>query len=83
MNTNNPFFGKTVVITGKLTSGTRDELQNMLIKLGAHPSSSLSKGTDILIVGEKAGSKLAKAQERGIQILTEAQFEVMLAGTAV
>lgn len=79
MQTSNPFHGKTVVATGKLEGYTRDGIQTRLLQLGAKPASSVSKNTDYLIVGEKAGSKLAKAQALGIQIITEQQFEAMLA----
>lgn len=76
-NTTNPFAGKTVVATGKLVNYTRDGIQTRLLELGAHPASSVSKNTDFLIVGEKAGSKLAKAQALGITTLTEQEFEDM------
>ncbi|WP_236757197.1 BRCT domain-containing protein [Acutalibacter muris] len=76
-NTNNPFAGKTVVATGKLVNYTRDGIQTRLLELGAHPASSVSKNTDFLIVGEKAGSKLAKAQALGVTTLTEQEFEDM------
>lgn len=81
MNTNmsNPFAGKTVVATGKLENYTRDGIQMKLLSLGAKPASSVSKKTDYLIVGEKAGSKLAKAQQLGVTTLTEQEFENMLA----
>ncbi len=75
---NNPFAGKTVVATGKLEHYTRDGIQEKLISLGAHPSSAVSKKTDYLIVGEKAGSKLTKAQQLGVKTLTEQEFEDML-----
>lgn len=78
-NTHNPFFGKTVVATGKLEGYTRDGIQTKLIELGAKPASAVSKNTDYLIVGENAGSKLAKAQKLGVPTLTEQQFEAMLA----
>ena len=78
-NTNNPFAGKTVVATGKLENYTRDGIQMKLLSLGAKPASSVSKKTDYVIVGEKAGSKLTKAQELGITTLTEEEFENMLA----
>lgn len=71
--------GKTVVATGKLENYTRDGIQMRLLELGAKPSSSVSKNTDYLIVGEKAGSKLAKAQQLGVKTLTEQEFENMLA----
>ena len=76
---NNPFAGKTVVATGKLENYTRDGIQMKLLSLGAKPASSVTKKTDYLIVGEKAGSKLTKAQQLGIRTLTEEEFEAMLA----
>ncbi len=76
---NNPFVGKTVVATGKLENYTRDGIQMKLMSLGAKPASSVTKKTDYLIVGEKAGSKLTKAQQLGIRTLTEEEFEAMLA----
>lgn len=79
ISTNNPFYGKTVVATGKLENYTRDGIQMKLLSLGAHPTSSVTKKTDYLIVGEKAGSKLTKAQQLGIKTLTEEEFENMLA----
>ena len=78
-NTNNPFAGKTVVATGKLVNYTRDGIQMKLLSLGANPASSVTKKTDYVIVGEKAGSKLTKAQQLGIKTLTEDEFEQMLA----
>lgn len=78
-NYNTPFFKKTVVATGKLQNYTRDGIQNKLLELGAIPASSVTKKTDYLIVGEKAGSKLTKAQNLGIRTLTEEEFEEMIA----
>ena len=78
-NYNTPFYGKTVVATGKLENYTRDGIQAKLLELGAKPASSVTKKTDYLIVGEKAGSKLTKAQQLGIRTLTEKEFEDMLA----
>lgn len=78
ISTSNPFYGKTVVATGKLTNYTRDGIQMKLLTLGAHATSSVTKKTDYLIVGEKAGSKLTKAQQLGIKTLTEEEFENML-----
>lgn len=77
-NTANPFVGKTVVATGKLQNYTRDGIQMKLLSLGANPVSSVTKKTDYLIVGEKAGSKLTKAQQLGIRTLTEEECEAML-----
>lgn len=79
-NENNPFFGKTVVATGKMENYTREGIQMKLLELGAKPGTSVSKNTDYLIVGEKAGSKLAKAQQLGVKKLTEQEFEKMIAG---
>jgi len=78
MITNNPFSGKIVVATGKLENYTRDSIQMKLLSLGAKPAGAISKNTDYLIVGEKAGSKLEKARQLGVKTLTEAQFEDML-----
>lgn len=75
----NPFAGKTVVATGKLVNYTRDGIQLKLLSLGAKPAGSVSKKTDYIIVGEKAGSKLEKARSLGVKILTEEEFESMLA----
>ena len=83
MTTNNPFYGKTVVATGKLENYTRDGIQTKLLMLGAKPGNAVSKNTDYLIVGENAGSKLDKAHQFGVPTLTEAQFETMLAGGAI
>lgn len=79
INTTNPFAGKTVVATGKLQNYTRDGIQMKLLSLGAKPASSVSKNTDYLIVGEKASSKLTKAQQLGVPTLTEQEFEDMIA----
>lgn len=79
-NNNNPFAGKTVVATGKLINYTREGIQLKLLGLGAKPADSISKKTDYLIVGEKAGSKLTKALSLGVKTLTEREFEDMLLG---
>ena len=78
VNRNTVFYGKTIVATGKLENYTRDEIQAKIISLGAIPASSVTKKTDYLIVGEKAGSKLQKALNLGIRTLTEDEFEDML-----
>ncbi|QIM66016.1 DNA ligase (NAD(+)) LigA [Mannheimia granulomatis] len=70
----NPLKDKNVVLTGTLTQLTRDEAKALLQSLGCKVSGSVSGKTDYLIAGEKAGSKLTKAQELGIQILSEQEF---------
>ena len=75
-----PLYGKIVVATGKLEHYTRDGIQSKLLQLGAIPASSVTKKTNYLIVGEKAGSKLEKAQQLGVPTLTEEEFEALLAG---
>lgn len=70
--------GCTIVATGKLEHFTRDGINDKILELGAKPGSSVTKKTDYLICGEKAGSKLAKAQSLGIPILTEAEFLGMI-----
>ncbi|WP_193017499.1 NAD-dependent DNA ligase LigA [Proteus sp. FME41] len=67
----NPFAGKTVVLTGSLSQLTRDEAKDRLVALGAKVSGSVSKKTDMVIAGEAAGSKLVKANELGIAVIDE------------
>ncbi|OON39063.1 DNA ligase (NAD(+)) LigA [Izhakiella australiensis] len=69
-----PFAGKTVVLTGSLSIMSRDDAKARLTALGAKVSGSVSKKTDIVIAGEAAGSKLAKAEELGIEVIDEAQM---------
>ncbi len=67
-----PLADKTIVLTGSLTTLNRNDAKARLIELGAKVSGSVSKKTDLVIAGEKAGSKLAKAQELGIEVMDEA-----------
>lgn len=78
MKENNPFAGCTVVATGKLENFTRDGINSRITSLGATAGSSVTRKTDYLICGEKPGSKLAKARELGIPVLTEQQFLDMI-----
>lgn len=73
----NPFFNKSVVVTGTLSSMSRNEAKALLSSLGAKPTDSVSKNTAFLIAGEKAGSKLSKAQNLDIPILNEEEFLAM------
>lgn len=70
----NPFVGCTIVVTGKVEPYTREGINAEIESLGAHAGSSVSKNTDYLICGERAGSKLAKAQALGVHVLTPEQF---------
>jgi DNA ligase (NAD+) len=74
-----PLAGKTVVLTGGLASMSRDEAGAKLEALGAKVSGSVSKKTGIVVAGEAAGSKLAKAQELGVEIWDEAKLLAFLA----
>lgn len=66
-----PFAGKTIVITGTLENYPRNDLKKTLEGLGAKVSGSISKNTDLLIAGEKAGSKLKKAEDHGVEVWDE------------
>lgn len=72
--TENRFKGKTVVLTGTLTQMGRNEAKTLLQDMGAKVSGSVSAKTDFVIAGDAAGSKLTKAQELGVTVLTEEEF---------
>jgi len=74
----NPFEGKIVVATGSLKNYSRTEIKDKLENLGAKVSGSVSKKTDYVIAGEAAGSKLTKAEELGVTVLSEEEFEEIL-----
>ena len=76
-----PLAGKTVVITGTLPTLSRQEAEALIQQAGGKVTSSVSKKTDYLLVGADAGSKLAKAEQLGIPQLTEAELQVLLAGS--
>ena len=78
VNTNNIFAGKTVVLTGKLVELTRNEAKEYLEKYGAKVTGSVTSKTDLVIAGEKAGSKLAKAEQLGIRVINEEEFANMV-----
>ncbi len=71
--------GKIFVVTGTLERYSRDQAQELIARHGGRATSSVSKSTDYVVAGEKAGSKLEKAQQLGIKILDEAAFERLLA----
>ncbi|MEO1512678.1 MAG: BRCT domain-containing protein, partial [Planctomycetota bacterium] len=69
-----PFAGKTIVLTGSLEAFDRKTLSDRLETLGARVSSSVSKNTDLVIAGEKAGSKLEKANKLGVEVWDETRL---------
>jgi DNA ligase (NAD+) len=77
-NKEHSFFGKTIVLTGSLTSMGRDEAKGKLLALGAQVTNSVSAKTDFVIAGSDAGSKFDKATKLGVRILTEDEFLTIL-----
>ena len=77
-NTDNRFEGKTFVLTGALSKYSRDEASDIIEKLGGKTSGSVSKKTSYVLAGEDAGSKLTKAQNLGVKVITEEEFEEMI-----
>ena len=69
-----PLSGKTVVVTGTLPSLSRNEAEDLIREMGGTAAGSVSKKTSYVLAGEKAGSKLAKAESLGIPVLDEAAF---------
>ncbi|MGI6296280.1 MAG: NAD-dependent DNA ligase LigA [Armatimonadota bacterium] len=72
------FSGKTVVFTGALQKMTREQAQGMVFNLGGSPSSSVSAKTDLVVAGERAGSKLDKARSLGVAVISEDEFLEMV-----
>ncbi|WP_020470585.1 NAD-dependent DNA ligase LigA [Zavarzinella formosa] len=70
--------GKTFVVTGTLSGYGRKEIEDLIKNLGGKPTGSVSKKTDYLVAGEEAGSKLEKARELGVTVLTEAEFNKLI-----
>lgn len=75
-----PLAGKTVVVTGTLSKYSRSAAEALIKEHGGKATGSVSKKTDYVVAGESPGSKLDKARELGIRVLTEAEFERLLAG---
>jgi DNA ligase (NAD+) len=69
-----PLAGQTVVVTGTLTKFDRKQIEELIVKLGGKASGSVSKKTSFLVAGDSAGSKLDKAKELGVEVLTEDEF---------
>ena len=72
--TDNRFEGMTFVLTGTLPTYSRDEASEIIERFGGKTSSSVSKNTNFVLAGEKAGSKLAKAEQLGVKIIDEKEF---------
>lgn len=70
--------GKTLVVTGTLEKYTRNQIEELIRSQGGKAASSVTKSTDYLVAGEKAGSKLAKAEKYGVEVLSEDAFEALL-----
>jgi DNA ligase (NAD+) len=74
--------GKSICVTGTFSERSRDDLHGLIATAGGKAVKSVSKKTDYLLAGEKAGSKLAKAQQLGIQVLTEEEFDNLCAAAS-
>ena len=77
-NKDDRFYGKTFVLTGSLENYTRDEASDIIESFGGKVSGSVSKKTSYVLAGEEAGSKLTKAQELGVTIISEQEFNQMI-----
>ncbi len=73
-----PLAGKSIVVTGTLKNYTRQEIEELIERLGGHAASSVSRNTDFVLVGENPGSKLDKARALGVPTITEEEFEAMI-----
>ncbi len=69
------FEGKTFVVTGTLVHHSRSEMEDLIHRLGGKATSVVSKNTDYVVVGSNPGSKLDKAKELGVEVLSEAEIE--------
>jgi DNA ligase (NAD+) len=76
----NPLSDKTVVVTGTLSEMTRKEAEAKIVELGGTTASRVTAATDLLIAGEKAGSKKKQAETLGVDIIDEAAFVRMIEG---
>ncbi len=77
-----PLAGQTVVVTGTLEHYSRTDIERLIKRLGGKASAAVSKKTAFLVAGDNAGSKLAKARELGIPVLSEQEFQERFAGAA-
>ena len=76
--TDGALSGKTFVLTGTLSTMTRNEAKDRILAAGGKVTGSVSKKTDYLVAGDKAGSKLTKAQNLEVAVLDEVELEKML-----
>jgi DNA ligase (NAD+) len=76
--TSGPLLGKAVVVTGTLQNYSRKEIEDMIAQHGGKATSSVSKKTDYVVAGDEAGSKLDKARQLGVKVLTEDEFEKLI-----
>ena len=76
------FSGKTVVLTGSLSGYTREECRALIEKHGGSVASGVSSRTDIVVAGDKAGSKLARAKKLDIEVMSEEEMEARLRDSA-
>ncbi|HYO25255.1 MAG TPA: helix-hairpin-helix domain-containing protein, partial [Lacipirellulaceae bacterium] len=76
-----PLAGRTIVVTGTLERYKRDEIEQLIEQLGGKAGKSVSKKTDFLVAGAEAGTKLAKAEKLGVRVITEAEFDRLIAGS--
>jgi len=74
----NALAGKSLVVTGTLSKYSREEIEALIVQHGGKAASSVSKKTDYVVAGEKAGSKLDKASALGVKVISEAEFEALI-----
>jgi len=78
VNLDNELNGKRICVTGTLSLSTRDRVMELITKIGGIPQNSVSSKTDILVVGENAGSKVERAKALGVSMLSEQEFNKIL-----
>jgi DNA ligase (NAD+) len=77
-NATGPLAGKALVVTGTLSKYKREEIEELIEQLGGKAVASVSKKTDFVVAGEKAGSKLAKAEKLGVRVISEVEFDQLI-----